>query len=358
MSGQIQSRSFDMEMEKLQTIEAAVSTADFDLRSIRQDAQQESNLNLASMKKTSLPLARLLFAQEEKNRRDRILRDRLLKEKRAEQQRNEKREDELNRAMDVNRRSMPASRKDHRNKKSVSSAFSFLQFMRPISNAFSSDTLSSNPSQRNAEELDFVTSGKPTVVLTVADAKTMKFINNERSFTFQVDTDDGGHYLFQAPNQREMAQWMNRVGHISQVTAQRRLTWMGEIPKLPDHGQDSTQLATQGPTTGNALRERSNIRSADPGFAIVFGIDLTVLLRREHQGEEPPPGSIPMFLQVCLAEVEARGYSETGICKLFSSCMTHYQSSLRPHCRSQVRDQQSRQYPQSRYEDHLNHVGL
>jgi hypothetical protein len=48
---------------------------------------------------------------------------------------------------------------------------------------------------------------------------------------------------------------------------------------------------------------------------IVFGIDLTVLLRREHQGEEPPPGSIPIFLQVCLAEVEARGYSETGICE-------------------------------------------
>jgi GTPase-activating protein BEM2 len=283
-------------MEKLQMIEKEVIAFDFDLRSIRSDAAREgSQTPGSSSKKGVRPFSRLVIAQQDKNRRDRTLRDRLVKEKRAEQYRTEKREDQLNRAMQANRRPMAAGRKEHRNKKSVSSAFNFLQFMRPISSAFSSDSLSSNSTKRTVEELDFVPSGKPSLVLTVVDAKTLKFINNERPFTFQVDTEDGGHYLFQATNQKEMAKWMSSVGHISQVTAQRRLTWMGDAPKLLDHVDDRPKVLAQEPTA-------------------IFGVDLTALLRREHHGEDPPPGALPSFIQVCLTEIESRGFSEVGIC--------------------------------------------
>jgi hypothetical protein len=281
-------------MEKLQMIEKEVMAFDFDLRSIRSDAIRDGS-QTPSSKKGVRPFGRLVLAQHEKNRRDRSLRDRLIKEKRAEQQRSEKREHQLDRAMQVKARPNAAGRGQHRTKKSTSSAFAFLQFMRPISTAFSSDSMTSNSSKRTAEELDFVPSGKPSLVLTVADAKMLKFINNERPYTFQVDTDDGGHYLFQATNQKEMSKWMSSVGHISQVAAKRRLTWIGDAPQLQDHVSDRPKVVAKEPTA-------------------VFGVDLTALLRRENHGQDPPAGTLPLFVQACLTEIESRGFSEVGIC--------------------------------------------
>jgi hypothetical protein len=252
-AGRSRNRTNDLDMEKLQLVEKDVSGFDFDIRTIRQDAAREgAQTPGSSNRKRIRPFARLVFAQEEKHKRDRALRDRLFKEKRAEQYRTDKREDQLNRAMQPRTRPMPAARKDHRTKKSVSSAFSFMQFMRPISSAFSSDSMTGS-APKTIEELDFAPSGKPTLVMTVADAQTIKFINNERSFTFQVDTEDGGHYLFQAPNAKEMAKWLSSIGHISHEAAQRRLTWIGEASKaqyLADGGD--TAGATE-PTAGESI---------------------------------------------------------------------------------------------------------
>jgi GTPase-activating protein BEM2 len=283
-------------MEKLQMIEKEVLAFDFDLRSIRSDAIRDGSQTPSSKKGGVRPFGRLVLAQHEKNRRDRALRDRLLKEKKAEQYRTERREHQLDRAMHVKARPNASGRGQHRTKKSTSSAFAFLQFMRPISTAFSSDSVTSNPPKRTAEELDFVPSGKPSLVLTVADAKMLKFINNERPYTFQVDTEDGGHYLFQATSQKEMAKWMSSVGHVSQVAAKRRLTWIGDAPQLQDHVSDRPKVVAKEPTA-------------------IFGVDLTALLRRENHGEDPPAGTLPIFIQTCLAEIESRGFSEVGICK-------------------------------------------
>ena len=74
------------------------------------------------------PFQLLVAQQQEKNRRDRLWRDRLSKEKRQEQQRHDRREEQLNRAMNQ-RRQNPVMPKQHRNKKSMSSAF--FQLMRP-----------------------------------------------------------------------------------------------------------------------------------------------------------------------------------------------------------------------------------
>lgn len=297
--GGFRARAVDIEMERLQKIEKEVMTFDFDLRSIRSDAVRDGS-QTPSSKKTARPFGGLVLAQHEKNRRDRALRDRLLKEKKAEQHRTERREHQLDRAMQVKARPDAAGRGQHRTKKSTSSAFAFLQFMRPISTAFSSDSMNSNPPKRTAEELNFVPFGKPSLVLTVADAQTLKFINNERPYTFQVDTDDGGHYLFQATNQKEMAKWMSSVGHVSQAAAKRRLTWIGDAPQLQDHVSDRPKVIAKEPTA-------------------IFGVDLTALLQRENHGEDPLAGTLPTFVQICLSEIESRGFSEVGICECFAS---------------------------------------
>ena len=62
------------------------------------------------------------------------------------------------------------------------------------------------------------------------------------------------------------------------------------------------------------------IRSDRFYFCLVFGVELEFLLQKEAggqgqgQGQGVQPGAIPSIIQVCLAEVEARGLSEQGIC--------------------------------------------
>lgn len=245
-------------MERLNKIEKEVNGFVFDLRYIKEDASREGSSSITSGNKRIMrPFQRLVLSQNEKNRRDRALRDRLAKEKRAEQSRNDRREDQLNRAMNPQRRPPPQlSKKEHRTKKSVSSAFNFLQFMRPISSAFTSESnLFPLGVKRTPNELDFATSGKPSLVLSVADARVVKFINNERSFLFQLDTEDGGHYLLQAMNRKDMVKWMDAISRLSKIAANRRLTWMGNSPKpqIMDHIPDRSIATPKDPRAGMLL---------------------------------------------------------------------------------------------------------
>lgn len=206
----------------------------FDLRLIREDAYREvAQCSTALVRKQPRPFQALVAQQQEKNKRDRSLRDRLSKEKRQEQHRQDKREEYLNKAMQT-RRPYPPSAKQHRNKKSVSSAF--LHFMRPISSAFSSDTLAPTV-KRTPAELDFSPTHKPAMVLDIVNARVQAFINNERSFTFQIETEDGGHYLLQALDKADMKKWIDTIQRVSKIAAKRRLTYLGHNSKVPvsDH---------------------------------------------------------------------------------------------------------------------------
>ena len=53
-----------------------------------------------------------------------------------------------------------------------------------------------------------------------------------------------------------------------------------------------------------------------PRSYIAFGIELEFLLRRDAEGDEIPPGKVPVIIEQCLSEVESRGLSEVGICAL------------------------------------------
>ncbi|KAH9935113.1 uncharacterized protein BXZ73DRAFT_89498 [Epithele typhae] len=226
------------------------------------------------------PFQLIVAVQQEKNRRDKVSRDRLSKEKRAEQQR-------MNQ-----RRPNPVMPKAHRNKKSMSSAF--FQLMRPISSAFTSDTLSA---PRTPAELDFVPSSKPSLVLSVAGVRVAQFINNERSFVFQIDSEDGGHYLLQAASQQDMKKWIDTIERVSKTTANRRLTYLGPArPQMDD------------------LISRPAGATRDP--VAVFGVDLDFLLKREAPDGEVQPGAVPIFLGRLIAEVERRGLTEVGIYRI------------------------------------------
>ncbi|KZT03884.1 uncharacterized protein LAESUDRAFT_728564 [Laetiporus sulphureus 93-53] len=284
------------DLERLSTIEREVSAMYFDLRTIREEAYREATqAGILGAKKIHRPFQTLVALQQEKNRRDRHLRDRLSREKRQEQQQKDKREEYLTKAMNTRRPPAPTP-KQHRNKKSVSSAF--FQLMRPISSAFSSDSIAS-AMKRSPAELDFTPMHKPILVLSVVDARVAQFVNNERSFTFQLDTEDGGHYLLQAIGKAEMKKWMDIIQHVSNVAAKRRLTYLGQNSKV--------QLADH-------LLSQPTAASRDPHA--VFGVELDFLLRREAINGEVQPGTIPSVLDRLIAEVEARGLMEVGIYRI------------------------------------------
>ena len=128
----------------------------------------------------------------------------------------------------------------------------FLHFMRPISSAFGADmTSSASGIKRTAAELNFTPAGKPSLVLSLMDARIAQFINNERSFTFQLDTEDGGHYLLQAMNKRDMMSWIETINRVTRMAAKRRLTYLGNSPKarVSDHIHDPI-VASRDPMAG------------------------------------------------------------------------------------------------------------
>ncbi|KAJ7747010.1 rho GTPase activating protein 22 [Mycena metata] len=286
--------------ERLNNIEKDIWQLQFDHRGIKEEAQREGAVgpgnSPAAARRAVRPFQKTIAVQVEKNRRDRTLRARLHKERVHEQTKNEKREDLLNKAMMRKQPSTPQQTQKHqRGKKSMSA---FLHFMRPISSAFGNESVHPTGPKRTAEELDFVPSGKPSLVVSLVSSRVAQFINNDRSFLFQVQTEDGGSYVFQAVNKREMLKWVEIITRVTQTTAKRRLTYLGNPkPQLADHLNDGPASTTRDPYA-------------------VFGVDLDVLLRREVGSAEIPPGTIPSVIERLLSEIETRGLTEVGIYRL------------------------------------------
>lgn len=291
----------------------------FDHRGIKEEAQKEAvTVGIpGSAKKMPRPFQRLVSIQIEKIRRDRNLRSRMHKEKIQEQAKNEKREEVLNRAMRPRKPPTTAAQKQHRNKKSMSA---FLSFMRPISSAFVSDNLAQS-GRRSPADLDFTPTGKPSLVLSLVEARVAQFINNERPFTFQLDTEDDGHYLLQAVNKKDMNKWIETISRVTNIAAKRRLTYIGSPkPQLSDHIQSHPLSPSRDPRAGKPYNLRLRI-SPHTLFSLVFSVELQYLLRREAGGQEPEPGTIPSVIEACLQEIESRGLTEVGICKKRFSCV-------------------------------------
>lgn len=315
-----------------------MGTLHFDLRGIKEEAQREAlhaqASGSASAKKVARPFQRLVSLQHEKNKRDKYLHDRLSKDKKQEQLRIERRDEYLNKAMRP-RKAMTQAQKQHRMKKSYSSAF--FQLMRPISSAFTDHTLIT---KKSPVELDFTPSGKPSLVLSIVGAKVSHFINNERSYMFQLDTEEGEQYLLQAFSRQETTRWIDTITNVSKVAAKRRLTYLGNPPKpqLSDHIIDpvaSPSTGARDPTAGGCYF-CSRGENTDLRRYLVFGVELQFLLEREADGEEVLPGTIPCVIASCLSEVETRGLSEVGICEpVFPSWRRLSLTSMRPrsYCR-------------------------
>lgn len=295
------------DFERLNRIEAEINEVNFDLRHVKEDALREATNTVLppppSRKGGPRPFLKTVLAQQEKIKRDRYMRERLLKEKRHEQQKIERREEEMSKSMEPRQLQTGAPAKHQRGKRSMSALFSL---MRPISTAFTSDSMglglggggNAGP-RRTAAELDFDVPGasKATLVMSLVDAQVTAFINNDRSFLFQLDSEDGGHYLLQAPTRNDMKAWIQAISSAVKTYAQRRMTYIGNS-------------SSQAPVM-DQIQPRPITAIRDP--VAVFGVDLSFLVRREADGEEVSPHAVPKVLDMCLEEIEKRGLEEVGI---------------------------------------------
>ena len=256
--------------ERLNNIEKEVLTLQFDHRGIKEEAVREAanpgmNGGTLSTKKAIRPFHKVVAIQIEKNRRDKNLRIRLQREKLQEQSKIERRDDLLNKAMRPRKQPLSIVQKQNRNKKSMSA---FLSFMRPISSAFGAEIPQPVCLKRTPSELDFPSTSKPSLVLSVMDAQVAQFINNERSYTFQLDTDDGGHYLLQAMTKREMNKWLETISRVTKMAAKRRLTYLGHSPKpqISDHIHSTPIVASRDPKAGKFAFHVISISSNEGSF--------------------------------------------------------------------------------------------
>ena len=98
--------------------------------------------------------------------------------------------------------------------------------MRPASSAFT-DSTNVLVTKKSPVELDFVLSGKPSLVLSVVDVKVNQLLNNERSYVF--------HWLnttyHKRPPNPKMTRWVDQITRVSKTAVKRRLTYLGNSPK-------------------------------------------------------------------------------------------------------------------------------
>ena len=133
----------------------------------------------------------------------------------------------------------------------------------------------------------------------------------------QVHYEDGGHYLLQAAGQLNTKHWVETIERVSKMTAKRLLTYLDENdqPQMLDELLAKPAVATRDPVAGTSMSWCPWCMSGRDGwFPLVFVVELEFLLQhapdREVQG-----GTVPVFLERLINEIEHRGLTEVGICE-------------------------------------------
>ena len=185
--------------------------------------------------------------QEEKEKRDAIIIDKIRREKRDDLIALEKREIEIQKATSMSFLSRHGRTSSSASTNSVGSSSNtskksrqgkrmtaLLRPFRPLSIAFGSQHTPTDTPRKRLSELDFEPSSKPALVVTLNAARVSEFINNSRSYTFQVISEDGASYLFQGTSSGDVKDWIDVIGKASQSSAAKRLTYIAPSASTTD----------------------------------------------------------------------------------------------------------------------------
>ncbi|CAE7194218.1 unnamed protein product [Rhizoctonia solani] len=291
---QLRSNTHRADVDRMTNMQRELSELYYEARVIKEEAYKENAHTAphhAPPRKVVRPFHKLVAEQNEKTRRDKYARERLQKEIKNERLISERRDDNIAKAM------LPKG--GHGQRKKSRSMSGFFTMLRPISSAWSGDKFHDKMMKpRTLQELDFEPSGKPSIVLNVANAQVQDFVNSQRSFVMRLRTEDGALYYLQALDHHDATRWLAVLQETSSTYARRRLTYQAGKSDPAEAGAPSFNATTKHPNP-------------------VYGVPLEELLEREY-GYPPPTDAVPHIIKICIQEVESRGLTEPGICKNFA----------------------------------------
>lgn len=201
--------------------------------------------------KSIKPFARLVVQQQDKVRRDKATRDLVSKGQKLEQQGRLQREKEVARAMD----------------KSVSvrtrRMTSLFRVGRPVSVFNSSSAGALPPAAPSAHALNalraWVPHTKPYLVLTLSGVEVSPYDNSQRSFLFELHTEEGQRTLLQAPNRDELNNWIAHFKKSGTQIAFRRATFLAQtaLAEEPEETAPTAVAKTSAKQPASTARECS-----------------------------------------------------------------------------------------------------
>ncbi|EJT96986.1 RhoGAP-domain-containing protein [Dacryopinax primogenitus] len=239
------------------------------------------------------PFVRTITVQLDKLKRDRQVRDRLARDIRADKEKLGKKETDANRLSTQPKKPVKPGHKKGR------SVTAFFRVVRPLSTVFGTDKPDLSYADKSLPELDFSAPSKPALSLSLVHATVRVLPNEVRSFTFAVETEDGGRYVLQATSPIDREQWISAITRAAQISAARRSLMEAQAPKLDLENSDwQARPPSQHPKS-------------------VYGVNLTTLLERgdSHLTDR----GMPLIISQLIEEVERRGLTETGIYRISGS---------------------------------------
>jgi hypothetical protein len=242
---QLRSNTHRADVDRMTSMQREIADSFYEVRVLKEEAYKENmymSPHHAQPRKAVRPFHRLVAEQSEKNKRDKYSRERLQKEIKNERLISERRDDNIAKAM------LPKGQ--HGQRKKSRSMSGFFTMLRPISAAWSSEKIHDRMMKpRTLQELDFEPAGKPSLVLSLANAQVQDYVNNQRSFIMRLRTEDGGLYYLQALEQHDATRWLTVLQETSSSYARRRLTYQGKSEPT-EVGAPSFNPTTKHPNPG------------------------------------------------------------------------------------------------------------
>ncbi|SCV68009.1 BQ2448_130 [Microbotryum intermedium] len=266
--------------DPLVTIERKVAGwGAWSMRALRDVASGEGSKSTRSLK----PFSRLVAAQQDKVRRERMTKELVLKAQKIEQQQRATREKEVAKAMDKSvsmrtRRMTALFRGGSSRPSSVNTAAS----------PSSTPSVPPSPSPQALRMLkDWMPSSKPYLVLPLSGVEVQPYDNGQRSFVFELVTEDGQRSLFQASSAHELRSWLDHFRRCGTEIAFRRATFLAQ-----------TALAEE-PEELAAAKSASTTAPVKLPASALFGTPLWEVLQREDS-------AIPSFMDAALTTITER----------------------------------------------------
>lgn len=177
--------------------------------------------------------------------------------------------------------------------------------VRPVSVATSQPSAPHSPSPSAIQALqEWIPNSKPYLVLALSGVEVHPYDNAQRSFVFELATEDGQRSLFQASSRDEIRTWIANFRRSGTQIAFRRATFLAQTALVEEPEEPvqmrSPSIVQPASKASASFRFGFSSNADEARFPPVFAVPLGDLLRREKS-------TIPIFVEKAFEVIEERG---------------------------------------------------